>query len=474
MFQPNELKSSAIPSDVSKIINTPGLTSTMGGREYLTQSLDPFHDVPYQLVGVPDMQKGNSVLYRVERSFSVSKPPLLPAGETYDAHINFMPAIFQTDNINSGCKRAIVGITPGTTGFSTHLCEDGNPLLKVGALTCNTVASNFIGTYHNGTGDTVQRYQNIDLSDLSADGPFRVVSAAFEVCNTTPDLYKSGSVTTYRQDDQWTPQSITPITGTLAVLNQNQPAFTSVGPPLTLGQAKQLESHTWDAADGCLVPILVRPYEAQRMSNQTVIIPGWFHAGLLNSLENSFSNRAIIATSGTILGTQALSMTGVHLIDCMNSGAYFAQLNENTSLLVTLRLVIEKFPDPQSSLVALAQPSPIFDPEALETLSKVFRGLPIAVKLGENAAGDWFRRVLGTIRGVANSRPFQAALAAAKLSPNPIGGIATAVDAAIAFDRALQEKRKNKAASKEKKPAPRSKMPRSSTMVGPKSLSERF
>ena len=112
---------------------------SVDGRRFVVQSLDPFHDTPYQLTGLPDSYSGNSLLYRVEKSFVVSKPPSLAAGATFDANIAFIPVVTSTvPGILKGLKNGFWGPYPGTQFFSAHLVENTNTDLDIGGLTCSS------------------------------------------------------------------------------------------------------------------------------------------------------------------------------------------------------------------------------------------------------------------------------------------------------------------------------------------------
>jgi hypothetical protein len=347
-----------------------------------------------------------------------------------------------------GLKNGFFGPQPGTGFFSGHLVENVTPDLNLGGLTVSVAPTSDDFTFNADAISAARPFSNIDLSIFGVEGSFRVISGAFEAVNTTPDLYKSGSVTVYRQDQSWTEANSTLVNGAdFTVLESNCPSKVCIPPPQSLAQAKQLNSATWGAEDGCLVPLVIRPYKPHRFLREVPIIPSQIHTSeITDGVFSCFSTSAYLDVNDTIMSSNSRT-PGVHFIDAMSSGAYFSGLNENTSILLTGRFIIEKFPDPDSEQVPLARPSPEFDPRALEIIQAAFDNLPVGVKINENAAGDWFRRALGALRSITNSRPFQAALSAAKEAPGNMGIIATAVDAALAIDKARQEKAKKKSSS---------------------------
>lgn len=74
-------------------------------------------------------------------------------------------------------------------------------------------------------------------------------------------------------------------------------------------------------------------------------------------------------------------------------GAYLSGLPPGTTLTIDYVWIIERFPTPSSELVTLANPSPYYDPIALELYSKSAQHLPHGVKKGANADGDWIKNI---------------------------------------------------------------------------------
>jgi hypothetical protein len=102
-------------------------------------------------------------------------------------------------------------------------------------------------------------------------------------------------------------------------------------------------------------------------------------------------------TANPYYGWLANSINGTPLFNGFAySGAIFDGLNTaNGSLTVTSRIFYEVFP--QSSILSpyltIATPSPPFDANAFMLYAQALDLLPVGVPVGENNAGDWFRRV---------------------------------------------------------------------------------
>jgi hypothetical protein len=77
------------------------------------------------------------------------------------------------------------------------------------------------------------------------------------------------------------------------------------------------------------------------------------------------------------------------------SGAYFTGLNPNSTLTINAKWILESAPTQESKqLVVLAQPSPAYDPVALEIYKEAARMLPPGVPVGDNKSGDFWDSVL--------------------------------------------------------------------------------
>jgi len=83
-------------------------------------------------------------------------------------------------------------------------------------------------------------------------------------------------------------------------------------------------------------------------------------------------------------------------------GAYFTGLSETSTLTVNEIRIFERFPSIQipadSQLVVLAQPSPKYDPQAVELYSVVSAMMPTGVPQKMNGFGEWFKEAVQEAR----------------------------------------------------------------------------
>jgi hypothetical protein len=98
--------------------------------------------------------------------------------------------------------------------------------------------------------------------------------------------------------------------------------------------------------------------------------------------------------------TAAINSAGAsHTFDnpAMTSGAYFTGLSEETSLLLDVRIFVEVFPYPGSSLNALAKSAPSYDAKAMQCAMEIMANLQPGYPVSWNGAGDFFRAALRTV-----------------------------------------------------------------------------
>ncbi len=104
----------------------------------------------------------------------------------------------------------------------------------------------------------------------------------------------------------------------------------------------------------------------------------------------------LVTYAGAQFGSNFIQACGrVHPFH--QSGAIFTGLSFNTTLTLNLNVYYESFPsmsDP--NILALAKPSAIYDPCALELYSRVLQELPVGVPVRENGLGDWFLNAAST------------------------------------------------------------------------------
>jgi hypothetical protein len=401
-----------------------GLLTEDGARS-LILSLDPFHDTNVFPIGLPDTRTDPSVVQVVKKTFSLAAPSSQTTG-TWDCHIVSLPERQDWNFLNSGSTsgNAVVSqvgeVQPfGEVYFNNAWYNRANtfPMAPMLAICVNTGASTFPDV-------TNVMPTNISITDVNFNdyyfGQSRCVSSAFEVHNTTAELYRQGTVTVYRLPqtlirsnslvlDYQTVNSGLPIGAT----NASTPCVVSRLPPSNPAAALLLpDSKQWEAAYGAYC---VDTFDHDRNVPETtenvnrIFALGDFAGGVgeagpyqsTTSLPCVFSCVSPALAGAPQSGTTGYGAPCQKPIPRNSSGAYFSGLSLQTTLTLTVHYIIETFPSQPSPLVTLARPTPDYDPMFFKLYKEASRLLPPGVMVAENASGDFWDTCLGIIGDIA-------------------------------------------------------------------------
>jgi len=366
-----------------RILESPLLTDD--GRRWLLRAVDPFHDTQVRPAGYPDFDQSGTVVQEVNMSLNIAVPSGVTSGANWDCHI-FNMADFACGSTSALLNAVTYAPTTGALGLGTATYWPAGLAFIAGAAGVQMLP--------DGTSPTVGSIAVGGINPVQyLTSKARVVGWAFEVVNTTAELYKQGTITAYRL-----PQ----IDNRVAVNAQSQnsggqtcysmtPFRTFALPPSTVAEALVLPaSKQWDAARGY--------YGVCTLMNNENIMQSVDSTGriyLAQSWANGTNPIAGIVSS-YLIGSTSVFPNSYHA-PYNTCGAYFTGLSYQTTLQVNMKLLLEAAPGPRSPLVTLAQPSPSYDPEALRLYSQLCGHLPVAVPVDENPDGEWFQSILGTL-----------------------------------------------------------------------------
>lgn len=421
---------------------------TPQGRKFVLQCADPFHDYDMDLVGMPDSTGGRSYINNIRREIPVTATGLgLGANDTWDAHIATMPQVFKA---NVGCDSGEVNQF-GLISLPGPLHNPPPVESPLVACCVKTGTATFDPTVAGAIYTGVPVPELIQLQERS-----RVVGWAYEVWNTTAEIYQQGSVTDYRIDapatlcgDFW--DATAGAAGMVSITTMEADL-----PPTTQAAAKQINGVTRKASEGSLVTCTRDRYDSKITAGQNM--------GLVLRDRGSYT----IATGKTqcfVNPANAVVIDNQDLPLCFDteynrSGSYYSGLSPSTSLLVVLHMFIEVFPTPGDIAMGITSPSPPLDDRAFEALSIIQTKLLPGYPVRENAAGDFFRKVYNGLKtGVRDVRMISRMLSGA---PGVVGAAAKAVNQAAigalqidsaanqVVDLVRRKKKKKKAAPKKK------------------------
>ncbi len=380
------------------------------GSNYVKERFDPYHDLPMKPVGYPDGYAGSTVTRCIKKSVTISATAsgLDPPTSTWGCHIFDTPI-----------ERPVL-LKAGITGTVNNIFLQNSVAADTeaygGLMAVRSDNNNW--TYPPNTLDTVGQ---LNLSDNDLKNVMRVVSSGWEVIDETAELYKQGTLTCYRQNQQQnTPQTFTKILSGTGVSASSQAVQITSGqvikfPPSTVANAMLIpNSKQWLVKEGAYV---VTDYNSDEipMVEPTFIEP----VMIVDSQEIKMENAAIGATyympgiTGTPLPqVWTTSATPPNLSENWyptlpnritpknQSGVFLTGLNPQAAITINKIWYVECAPAGEDEeLLSLCSQSPEDDPVARKIIAALRRAAPVAVKLYENYMGEWF---FEGIKGLVN------------------------------------------------------------------------
>jgi len=381
-----------VMAHLNRLINSRQMTKN--GKDWLIVATDPFHDTEATCEGFPDVEGSRTIVQCVTQTTNVKTP--LSTDANWDCHVFLFPT---TPNWDPGNGDSVLpGAFYQTAIDPTGVAEEGSQLsllpLYAGynVLTCANGEDWLAATTSDGSSTSA-----IAWPTTFGAGQVRLIGAAYEVVNTTAEINKQGSVTSYRSPSTETMSLITPGIDAAGRLYQHV-EFNAL-PPTTQPEAALFpNSCTWAAAEGA--------YGIATMNRTTNVftapVPGW--SGLIQTPTQA----SLIAGDARFAYLPAWILVGddfeyvatanSHTIPFDVHGSVFAGLSSTSTLQITSRYFFERIPDTSDpNLLVLCKPSPSYDPLSLEIYSHAIAELPIAVKVNENPLGEWFEDVLGVV-----------------------------------------------------------------------------
>jgi len=384
------------------------------GYKFIINAIDPFSDEKVCAVGYPDALSTVTVTYVDTQTLEISAPSGIAANQTWDCNIVFNPITHGTDLPYLFNAQTYGSTIAGHTGFGPSAGPRGGSIgLQTFAI--DTVLSGnptFLGSGGPGVlnGVNVAAY---------GTGLARVVSAGFEVLNTTAEIYQQGSVVMYKIPNAVSHDEINisdpvfgqaPPAGYSGYLPLTKPFDVLNYPPSTTVAAKQLlqfgGATQTKAKDGCYVTCtqnsVLNPLKCATNKNiawrpNVMTVDGYNAQGYPQNGSSIIVDRIW----GSTLHSDAAQMvmgTCNRIIPFDQSGAYFFGLSPQTTLTLNTRVLLEVALDlSDANLISLGRISPSYDPLALELLSRVMHDAPAGVLYSENPFGEWFERMVGDL-----------------------------------------------------------------------------
>lgn len=362
------------------------------GKNWLTLALDPFHDFNHQPAGYPDADGSQTIVSCYQYQRDIAAPAGVPGN--WDCHVFSLPVAAQMAGVAMYSSADWSTIYTPVAGVFAPIC----PL---------NIYSNATGTALLPTIPATANASHLGLPAAGAleleSGVTRIIGMGFEVTNTTADINKQGAVTVYRMPQYSSDTcngSYSNGAGTRVAAVQYKRWKQA---PANIAEVNLLKgTRTWAAEHGvyatCVQNSVVNPM-AQLGTTTAVFDREEGPPGVVTQIMATPLTE-VIGNVGPALSTFAGTISKFTPFD--TTGAYFTGLSNATTLTVKLKVYVERAPcQSEPEMVVLATPSAALDTTALELYSHAISQLPVAVTVGENGMGDWFRGVLNVLKNVA-------------------------------------------------------------------------
>lgn len=422
-MQSSGLAAEAYMNHVAKVTSL-----TDAGKRWLTQAIDPFHDLQFEASGYPDVKVAPSVAQCIKQTYTLKKPAGLPAGN-WDLHLFNVPwwtseamEIHDVDGNVISFYRDPVLPSFNMGGIVALFGYEGQTLWGEAGPT---------------DGVTVKTY---GLDTDYFEGSTRVTGAGFEAVNTTSKLNIQGQVIVYRQPQpniQPKHMGVWDISPDVTPLYKGGGSYADVRPPpKSTAEAMLFQgSKQWQASQGAYCVISFNSLDIPA-DGESIVDPIMWEDAAAGSDEEvryavvpAFYNGKVYHPG---IGSGSLEGLACPRLACLTpqdmSGMYFSGLSEETTISLSYNVYLERFPgNDERDLKSLAQPSPAYDVFAQQLYTYCLQTMPPGVPAYMNGLGDWFAnavsKVAGAVKKVTGLIPHPIAQAVSQ-GAGAIGGAA--------------------------------------------------
>lgn len=351
-------------------------------KAWLTAVLDPFHDYQFdRIAGFPSIGSMPSVVQVLTKNYTVSKPAGAAAGA-------WQCSVFYT------------GLTGGALTAGTSRANDEHKTSYVHGAALAKMVGPVTVMAESSLMEMIPDYTVATMADNPVStSPYRVIGVGIEVHNTTAPLYKGGVVTVALLPP-WTRDGDDVVyydTGASPYADRWVRTDYLGGIPVSDAQLRAIpSSRTWDASDGV--------YMVPRMYETPIVNSYWEDKNNLIEFQSTgqryFHTQPQVSVVTSMVSNypafQSHSISGFTPMMALFSG-----LSDQTTLTITCKTIVESFPIPSNPLAPLATPGCPFDADAMRAYSAISAEAPYAVKVGQNAAGDFFKSIIQVARVAA-------------------------------------------------------------------------
>lgn len=353
-------------------MSTPTLKQlSQSTQNYISMVTDPYHDRNLRVSGYPDGRCQSSTVRRFTGATTIACPVALGPGDSWRFHVFTTP-------LHTMC-----------TLYAANAHKQGN-LVQTAAPLAQALGPVNVAYYIKYAASPTETIIFKPLGSYTDSNEFssmRTVSLAYELHNTTPAIYASGSITNYRlntvnQEDQRVDAYL--YDPARSLISYSNGCFY----PETIDQANRMpNSHTWEATAGSYSVALPAHHNSfSSVGSQRIVLR-------FTNDENDKS-AFITNTSSSLTNGPQGAPTSCSPISCVGTISSMYQ-DSNQTFTLDFRQVLEAAVSPYSiAACTYATTAPEADLAFLKLYKRMFNNIPPGVPVSFNSAGEWFRRIL--------------------------------------------------------------------------------
>lgn len=375
---------------------------------------NPFPDKPVEPFLVPGGSK-NCIPTAPRTQASVTKPATLTAGKTWGFALIEHPILMPNGtSYNEGRNYNSPGTLPTGAVPSTPL----GSWFSGFAFDDDVTEIDLVGQTVSGGLSAALPAITFDTAKIPGTPIVKVVGQGLEVENTTPELYKGGSVTAARFDVVSEDSQLSYVANTDS-LNMN---WMAAWPYRFADVASNPSAVSWNASKGIYMPNCLRRD---------------------HQLKYSYNNWKPFMIGRTV---PAIAQNPVRYVQggIIDSGfavkvAVFRGLAPESTFLVNMIMYFSTQQDSNSPLFPISQAEPAYDPKYDAFVNELSGPMPVATVFKGNALGSWFNDVCAVVSNIGS--------AVGSVLPGPIGTIASGIGKAAEWAGNFNAGYKNSGAS---------------------------
>lgn len=332
---------------------------------------DPYHDFNLRIEGIPDGKALATCVQRFYERTSIYCPFTLEDNDTWDFNV-------YTTGLHSKQRLFEFSYEPGNNLITQFAHQE-----TLGPVTILYRKFNALGSL---VATVWQCLGPPNTTDVGLDTN-RIVSLGFELHNVSAELDKAGDLTVYRTNRYGSTYS---GAATSAASGTNIYHYTTsiiAENPIDVQTASTMpNTRTWEAKEGAYCVALPEPspdFCSPMSSNLMIINHSYASYGPLVS---GWMYRAVFPGS-TVSHNGFTPMYNVGVV----SGRYSDAKQRFT---LDYRMILETNPAAASPLISFSKNTNPYDRVFLKLYKAMINRIPPGVPVGQNDAGEWFRKIV--------------------------------------------------------------------------------